>query len=758
MTQPGLIQRLFLPPASAGKGGLAGIREQMLSFLLYAFSLLGTAAYIGMLLRSIRGGLWVALAVSTAAFLWLLFVTLIRSLPLWLRAGTLLAIAYVYALTRLLAGGLAGEGQLVLMVFLVLASLFAGLRGGVAALAVGTVTSALVGALMSAGRIPLPSGEAAAASANLAAWLGSSALFLVLGGMAAASVAWVVRGLENALGEKGGLIEQAREQQTHLEELVSEGTRDLQRQSRELETAAEIAKLASAAPDPDELMGRAIELIRERFDFYHASIFLLDDSGLWAVLSASTGEAGRQLLARGHRLASGSASIVGWVTANRKPRVAADVELDPFHFKNPLLPGTRAEMAVPLMIGDRLLGALDVQSTQPNAFSQANVRVVEAISAELAIAFENSRLLHEARIRLHDASGRVAGRWTEPWKKLIGAEEDTIVHLEPREGAAAAGPPSAVTEQAARSGEPATSTDRKEVAVPIQVRGEVVATVMARRAGPGEEWTDDDVAVLQTIANQAALALEGARQYAEEQRRLAELELVNRVSQAASQLVNLDSLYRIVHSQIARVLGEADLMIALFDAASDQITIPFLAKGGEITKLEATPIGEGLISIVIRSRQPLLLTEDVDRAAAALGAKTIGRLPRSWLGVPMLVGEEILGVLVVQDYESEHRFTDDDTALLFTIASQVAAALENSRLLEQVRRSERRQRLIREITTKVRRAADMDTILTTAARELSLELNANRASARLGAPPGALPALPPKDGDGKGRSPREGRK
>jgi GAF domain-containing protein len=124
----------------------------------------------------------------------------------------------------------------------------------------------------------------------------------------------------------------------------------------------------------------------------------------------------------------------------------------------------------------------------------------------------------------------------------------------------------------------------------------------------------------------------------------------------------------------------------------------------------------------------------------------------------MLVGEEILGVLVVQDYESEHRFTDDDTALLFTIASQVAAALENSRLLEQVRRSERRQRLIREITTKVRRAADMDTILTTAARELSLELNANRASARLGAPPGPVAGVPPEDGDGKCRSPREGRK
>jgi GAF domain-containing protein len=748
--QPGLFPRIFSPAASAARGGVAALREGFLSLLLYAFSLLGAGVYLDLVLRSVRSAAWSALAAATLLYLWVLLNTLIRGLPRSLRTLTLLAIPYFFALSRLLSQGTAGEGQLVLMVFLLLASLLMGARGGLAALALGTLTTALVGVGLTTGRIPLSS--AAAAATDLAAWLGSSAVFLVLGTMAVVSVAWVVRGLEAALGEQRELLEQSRGQQARLEELVSERTSELQRQSKELETAAEIAKLASAATDPEELTRRATELIRERFDFYHASVFLLDESGLWAVLAASTGEAGRQLLSRGHRLATGSASIVGWVTANRKPRVAADVELDPFHFKNPLLPGTRSEMAVPVMIGDRLLGALDIQSTQPNAFSEADVRAIEAISAELAIAFENARLLHEARARLQESSGRSTARWTEPWKKMIGAEEDTIVHLEPREGAPGA-VETALADQAARSAEPAFGSDGKEVAVPIQVRGEVVATITARRGGPGEEWSGDDVEVMQTIANQAALALEGARQYAEEQRRLAELEVVNRVSQAASQLVNLDSLYRIVDSQLGRVLGDADLMIALFDAAGDTITIPFLSKGGEISKLEATPVGEGLISIVIRSRQPLLLAEDVERAAAVLGAKTVGRLPRSWLGVPMLLGEEILGVMVAQDYESEHRFTDDDMALLFTIASQVAAAVENSRLLEQVRRAERRQRLIREITAKVRRAADMDTILTTAARELSVELNANRAAARLGEAPPAM-----AEGGGDGHAPEEERK
>jgi GAF domain-containing protein len=535
---------------------------------------------------------------------------------------------------------------------------------------------------------------------------------------------------------------QIRELVAGLEDRVAERTKDIQRRTTQLQTTAEIAKIASSVSDPKDVMASATELIRERFDFYHASMFVLDESGLWAVLAASTGEAGRQLLARGHRLATGSASIVGWVAANRKPRVAADVELDPFHFKNPLLPGTRSEAAVPVMIGERLIGVLDVQSTQPNAFGEPDMRAIEAISAELAIAFENARLLQEARRNLEDAAPGRRLRWGEPWSRVLQTEGPTIVHLDPKEGTASdESELSGVAEEAARTGTPATDADRKDLAVPIVVRGEVVATIVARRPGAGESWSDDDIAVVQTIAEQAALALEGARQYAEEQRRLAELELVNRVSQAASQLVNLDSLYRIVHSQLSRVLGGADLTIALYDAATDQLTIPFLSKGGDITRLDATPLGEGLISVVVRSRQPLLLAEDVEAGVAALGAKEVGRLPKSWLGVPMLLGEQIQGVMVVQDFEGEHRFTDDDTALLFTIASQVAAAVENSRLLEQVRRSERRQRLIHEITAKVRRAADMDTILTTAARELGKELNANRALARLGAPPAAPPEI-----------------
>jgi len=162
--------------------------------------------------------------------------------------------------------------------------------------------------------------------------------------------------------------------------------------TRQLQAAAEVGRAATSILNMELLLARALELIRERFGYYHASIFLLDEAGTYAVLRESTGEVGALLKARGHRLAVGSNSIIGWVTANRRPRIASEVGKDPVHFKNELLPDTRSEAALPLLIGDRILGALDVQSRDANAFNQADIEVLQILADQLAVAIENGRL------------------------------------------------------------------------------------------------------------------------------------------------------------------------------------------------------------------------------------------------------------------------------------------------------------------------------------------------------------------------------
>jgi hypothetical protein len=208
------------------------------------------------------------------------------------------------------------------------------------------------------------------------------------------------RELKRSLQLERDLTARLKAQSRDLEELILQRTQSLERKASQLETTSEIAKLSSEMVDPEVLMFHAVDLIQSRFSFYHASIFMLDESGNWANLVASTGEVGRKLLSQHFRLAVGSASIIGWVTTNRILRISQNVNEDPFYFKIPLLSETRSELAVPLIVGSRLLGVLDIQSAHPNAFSDDDVRAIRAVADELALAVDRARLLRETQQQL----------------------------------------------------------------------------------------------------------------------------------------------------------------------------------------------------------------------------------------------------------------------------------------------------------------------------------------------------------------------
>ncbi len=187
-----------------------------------------------------------------------------------------------------------------------------------------------------------------------------------------------------------------------LEDRVRERTRALQeanyalqRRAIQLEASAEVSRSIISIFNVDELLRRAVNLIRDRFGFYHAGIFLIDETGEWAVLREATGEAGAQMKAQGHRLQVAETSMVGWTALHRKPRIALDVGKDAVRFANPLLPYTRSEMTLPLMVGGRLLGVLNVQSTEEAAFDEDDIRALQSMADQLAIAIENARRLSE---------------------------------------------------------------------------------------------------------------------------------------------------------------------------------------------------------------------------------------------------------------------------------------------------------------------------------------------------------------------------
>jgi GAF domain-containing protein len=168
----------------------------------------------------------------------------------------------------------------------------------------------------------------------------------------------------------------------------------------QFETAAEIARDISSSLDLDELLEKAVDLIKSRFDFYHAAIFLKDLPGEFVVIREATGDAGAQMKRAGHKLSVGSKSIVGFVAGEGEPLIVNDTARDATYYANPLLPETRAEAALPLKVGERIVGVLDVQSKQAYAFSEENLRTLQILADQLAIAVVNTELFAETQEHL----------------------------------------------------------------------------------------------------------------------------------------------------------------------------------------------------------------------------------------------------------------------------------------------------------------------------------------------------------------------
>jgi signal transduction histidine kinase/DNA-binding response OmpR family regulator len=167
--------------------------------------------------------------------------------------------------------------------------------------------------------------------------------------------------------------------------------KEAQRRALELQTAAEIARDTTSTLTLDLLLDRMVNLLCERFKYYHASIFLLDDTGTYAVIRESVGEAGKDMKQRGYKLAVGSKSIIGTVTATGKPVIVNDVTQSQTYYPNPLLPDTHSEMGLALKLADRIIGAVDLQSTRVNTFTPDDVAVMQILADQIAVAIDNAR-------------------------------------------------------------------------------------------------------------------------------------------------------------------------------------------------------------------------------------------------------------------------------------------------------------------------------------------------------------------------------
>lgn len=348
-----------------------------------------------------------------------------------------------------------------------------------------------------------------------------------------------------------------------LEERVAERTRDLERYSAYLLASAEVGRAASSILDPEELTRQIVELIRERFDLYYVGLFIVSESRQWAVLRAGTGNAGKDMVARGHRIRVGQ-GMVGWCIENAEARVALDVGEDAIRLRTAELPDTRSEAALPLRSRGQVAGALTVQDDRPGTFVGETLVALQIMADQVAVALDNARLFSESQ-RAFEAQRRVYGEISKrAWAHLAReqswsyrASDQGVFRLDGRSRLEARQevPAEGVVVTESESGATAT--------VPIPVRGYDIGTLAFRKQDGNEGWSDQEIALLEALAEQLGDALESARLYRDTQRRAEREQLVGELSSHMRQTLDVESVLRTAVQEVREALGVPEVVVRL---------------------------------------------------------------------------------------------------------------------------------------------------------------------------------------------------
>jgi len=379
------------------------------------------------------------------------------------------------------------------------------------------------------------------------------------------------------------------------------------RRADQLLTTSEIAREATTGNlDIDETLTRLVDLVKTRFGFYHSSIFLLDVLGQFAVLRESTGEAGAQLKEKGHKLAVGSASIIGQTTSSGEPVVVGDVTKELNYYPNPLLPNTHSEMGIPLKIGDKVYGALDVQSEKVDAFTQ------------------------------------------------------------------------------------------------------------------------EDINILRVLADQLTVTIQNANLYTKTQQTLERHRLLQQLTSSAGQNITVEDATRNAVQALQRIFPQEKVTYMISSSPERLKVNSYAGYSHESLLVEEITKGQGLIGKAGSENKAQL---SIDIPSTDEG-NALCEGTRSVIAVPVAYANRLMGVFVIESLEPG-MFDENDQDIVSTLSSNMASLIANIELVEQIRLQVDRQRQLYDITSKIRRSTDVETIMKTSLAEICTALNIRKASIEL---------------------------
>ncbi len=504
-----------------------------------------------------------------------------------------------------------------------------------------------------------------------------------------------------------------------------------QRAAVRLSLLNEIGRRATAQLEPQELLETTVRDLHRNLGYSRVAVFLVDERRQELYVAAAN-DAFWSVLPSDYRQKIGQ-GLLGSAAASGETVVANDAFADErfVHMGDWSAPSS---ISAPIKVGDQVLGVLHAEAEEAWAFSEEDAAALEMAADQLAVALENARLFQETRrqvaelVTVNEIGQALSGALDEEtlaeliythvsklldthnfFIALYDREADVIrvdfyVERGQRQPPVTLRPDEGLTGYLLKTGEPilishGTDAFHKEhgltpsgtpalswLGVPMKIENQVIGGIVVQSYTREAAYDEGHLRLLSTIAGQAAIALQNARLFGDRERRIAELSVLNEMAQAISSALDLDALLHTVYQQVGRLFDTTNFFIATYEEGDEEWTLAFSREHGEPEPQARYSIYQGLTGYIIRNRRPLLFrtTEESAEFHREHGIERVGEQAKSWMGVPIIAADQVLGVMAVQSYDRENLYSPEDLSILTTIAAQVAVAMRNAQLYQQL--------------------------------------------------------------------------
>lgn len=527
-------------------------REPFLQRILITSAIVGLVALIpavisttDLILQSIYISVYVILVSSILiSFPYSIKVILFVSLPLILGIGSITETS------------IRGDVLFFFLAFVTFSTLLIGPRAGIVSIIITEIIIGVMGYLVLNGIVsPLDKNTY---KGDLTDWLSAASSQFLISLVIMSALQLLNNGFRQAKNRAEEMHTLLQESQMELEKRVVERTAELAYKTRQLNAASLVAHETATIQDLDKLLSRAVNLIADQFGCYHVGIYLMNQRGDYVNLQAASSEGGKQLLERGYRLRVGTEGIIGLVAAEKKPRIFSDVGKDAFLFDSPELPETRSELSLPLIVRSKVVGVLDLQSTEVTAYKYEDLDIYLPMADQIAVTIENAKLLSESQLIISQLETLSNENTRQNWKTELAARKP-IFHY---------------SATGVRFIENVNIQARKNVLdIPIVLRGQKIGKISLQRRSDFQKWTTQEETVATEVANQAALALENIRLVERTRERANREQAIASVTARVRETLDLDTVLRTTAREVQKALNlqEAEVRLIPQEKQDDEM-------------------------------------------------------------------------------------------------------------------------------------------------------------------------------------------